>query len=290
MKKLFTIIIAIILICGTLTSCDSKENSNKNNSEGVSTPTIVYTEEQLQALGKVMVCGDYVGFAVDKKTQKNEVALAAGSITFVDEDLNFAALGHVPTNPISSQNKKIYDLKITSEGVNGIDAEYTKKTFANLDEHFSTVDGLFGRLNEFVYDTSREMEFGIPVQHEKAQLFLVRPENKSGWYDIYIEAVFVDSGTQQRDFIFSFTDEKLPSNYDEYTMEGRSGSPIIQHGKLVGAYSGTTGYFKQNTVESATYHRANFAADMQFLVLRKYDPSFNDEIFRDVPTLKDYFD
>ena len=298
MKKLLIVIVIGGIICGMLMSCTSMRGANK--SEEMS----VYTEEQLKALGKVMVGGDLVIFEYTDEANVM-MPVATGTMTFVDSNMSFAAYGH-EEQKVKTINKSLYASHLASVDKSGIKFDFNSfpKTIGVLESFFSTEDGLFGQMNGFVYETSKEMEFGIP-KAGAAQIYLIMPDNKSGWYEIFIHEKIIFKnpnsevieeaesdieiqpftlGTSKMDFQIEFTDAGLPDDFTEYNHSGRSGSPIIQSGKLVGAFS----CFDANNV--GTLSGANLAADMRFVQLKKYDKSFNAEFFRDVPTLKNYFD
>jgi hypothetical protein len=269
----------------------------------------IYSEAQLRALGKVMVMGEYVAFAGKETIEetpsytRTEKGFVCGTITFIDEKLQFAALAHSPSDPLSTTDNKIYEIQVNSVGVDGFDDDVTERIFGSIDKSFYTYDGLFGKISGLAYDPTNEMGFGLP-EEGPAQIYLVMPDNQSEFYDIYIESIYSDRESTELDldfrarytqnFRFRFTDPKLPSDFAEYNGAGRSGSPIIQNGKLVGAYSSqvTRTHFGEDGEElwDEKWHSANFAADLRFALLQEYDESFDAELFKDVPSLKGYFD
>ena len=296
MKKLIALALVSILVCGILASCVSGVDSENTNN---STPT--YSEEQLKALGTVMVGGDFVGFQDGEKDTNGQVHVIVGTITFIDKGLHFAALGHIPHGITEKLQNNIYNLLLVSAEKSGLNYEINKseRTIGLLENYFETGDGLFGEMSGFQYDPTKEMEFGMPEEGD-AFIYLEMPDDKSDWYAVNIEVLFDPDDTQYA-FSFSFTDARLPDDFVQYDFGGRSGSPLIQNGKIVGAFCSLPTFYLEEDfavtdgelelIGSGNQMTvANFAADMRFAQLQKYDENFNAELFRDVPTLRDYFD
>jgi len=263
-----------------------------------------YTEEQLQALGRVMVGGNLLMFGLYSSQDGGSSGIGnVGVLTFVDSDLRFAALAHIEDELREVNDRWVANIPLASINESGFEIGnlFAEEPVGYLKDEslFTTVDGLFGRFSEFYYDTSREMVFGLP-QPGAAQIWLVMPDNRSGWYEIIIHEnkrvvcedpecgshghllLAFSRGTHDFDFFFSFTDARLPEWFNSVPHPGRSGAPIIQRGRLVGGLSGGITCIREMG--------ANLAADMRFAQLQRYDENFNAELFRNVPTLQDYFD
>jgi len=265
-------------------------------------PRPIYTEEQLQALGRVMVAGDLIQFSYDSRFDDGRFYLThtyIAMLTFVDRDLYFGAVAH-PIGPLLNyfaNNRTLLKMFLDSFDENGLNYRSINSInddsvfFAILLDYVDTADGLFGRLNGFTYDPAQEMGFGLP-EPGVAQIWLTMPDDQCGWYEIEISEILTHSSnrTRETDFRFTFTDERLPAEFNNFNQVGRSGSPIVQHDRLVGAHATSMSglRFGDMILGSGTFG-GNLAADMRFVQLLVYDENFDAELFRDVPTLELYF-
>lgn len=192
-----------------------------------------------------------------------------GTVTFIDpETLDFGGLGH-----------GIYDsgtgtlMPLARGAVVEVDINEVVKSERNapgelrgdfgrvvVGELWSNSDeGVFGRLSE-IPDTHYEP---IPVADKdtveagKAQILTTLSGEGIGIYDVEIEEIYTASGST-KNFLIRVTDESLLS-ITGGIVQGMSGSPIIQNGRLVGAVTHvlvsdpTRGYgiFIENMLDSA---------------------------------------
>ncbi len=193
-----------------------------------------------------------------------------GTITYVDADQNFAALGHgitdVDTGLLMDINYGMaYRSNILSvvKGESGTPGEivgtidYQKQNRIG-DITANTACGIFGTLNEdiFTYDASK----AVPVAHRQevekgAAQMLCAIDGEAAAYEIEIEKVDYDSG-DGKNFVIRVTDETLLKKTNGI-LQGMSGSPVLQNGKIVGAVTHvfvndpTKGYgiFIENMIE-----------------------------------------
>jgi hypothetical protein len=158
-----------------------------------------------------------------------------------------------------------------------------------MENPYFSEDGFFGQMSDdFAYNPANEMSFGFP-EEGTAQIYLEMPDDKSGYYEIYlvINETANLNDLDYSDFYFRYTDARLLDDFSTSvsTVVLRLGAPIIQRGRLVGVYSSILVWNEDNV-----WYSANFAADMRFAMLQEYDASFDAELFRNVPTLRGYFD
>lgn len=171
-----------------------------------------------------------------------------GTITYVDANQNFAALGHgitdVDTGLLMDINYGMaYWSNILSvvKGESGTPGEivgtidYQSKNRIG-DITSNTTCGIFGTLNEdiFSYDAAK----AVPVAHQQdiekgAAQMLCAVGGDVEAYDIEIEKIIYDSG-DSKNLVIRVTDEALLKKTNGI-LQGMSGSPILQNGKLVGA-------------------------------------------------------
>lgn len=190
-----------------------------------------------------------------------------GTITFYDKKSGkFGALGHAVT-----ETKENYILPITSGGITKTEIYSVKKGIAKApgelkgtltndtigDISGNTDKGVYGK----VYDTSSINKESIEVlpkskiKEGKASIFCTLDDNEIKEYSIEIEKVLLTS-SGNKNMIIKITDENLLEKTGGI-IQGMSGSPIVQDGKLVGAVTHvflndpTKGYgvFIENMIE-----------------------------------------
>ncbi len=197
-----------------------------------------------------------------------------GTLTFFDPETNrFAALGHGVSDSVT---KKILSIRggVLQEcsviGVNravkgkpgdlkGIFFHGAKK-LASVCEN--TPFGIFGTLTETVENPLYEKPVAIAAKEEvkpgKATILSTVEGTKPKEYEIEIVKVFQQSKKEQKGMVIRVTDKSLLEKTGGI-VQGMSGSPIIQNGKLVGAVTHvlindpTTGYgiFIENMLNAA---------------------------------------
>lgn len=169
-----------------------------------------------------------------------------GTVTYIDKtDGKFASLGHPVTNSDGDTidinggtlcGCVIYDVK---KGVRGTPGEL-KGAFESSkligDVVVNSSSGVFGTLST-TYDTSSlvKIEAGDidDVTPGRAQIYTTVSANEIQCYDISI--VKVDkNNSQNRNYVIKIDDEDL-IDATGGIVQGMSGSPIVQNGKLVGA-------------------------------------------------------
>lgn len=190
-----------------------------------------------------------------------------GTITFYDRKSGkFGALGHAVT-----ETKENYILPITSGGITKTEIYSVKKgapkvpgelkgTLTNDtigDIAGNTDKGVYGK----VYDVNSITKDSIKlltkskIKEGKASIFCTLDDNEIKEYSIEIEKVLLTS-SGNKNMIIKITDENLLEKTGGI-IQGMSGSPIVQDGKLVGAVTHvflndpTKGYgvFIENMIE-----------------------------------------
>ncbi|QCX32684.1 SpoIVB peptidase [Caloramator sp. E03] len=172
-----------------------------------------------------------------------------GTLTFYYDKTNiFGALGHpisdVDTGIIIPINSgKIYTAKIMAieQGVRGKPGEL-KGTFSIEDEIGSieknTPSGIYGKFTGKVDKPLYSKPIPIAMQNEikegPAKILTSINGNEVKEYDIYIEKLTQQTKPNSKSMIIRITDNELLSKTGGI-VQGMSGSPIIQDGKLVGA-------------------------------------------------------
>ena len=176
-------------------------------------------------------------------------AQGVGTMTYMDADGNFGALGHgisdVDTSTIMKMTDgTLYRTKILSveKGRIGHPGEMTGMIIYS-DENvlgdilYNGEEGIFGRLDE----DGKDLSSGTPVpvgykqeiKKEPAQI-LCTVDGQTKYYDVEITGIQLDHDNINRGIELKVTDQELLERTGGI-VQGMSGSPIIQDGKLIGA-------------------------------------------------------
>ncbi|WP_228547458.1 SpoIVB peptidase [Filobacillus milosensis] len=173
-----------------------------------------------------------------------------GTLTFYDpESKKYGALGHVimdhqTKKPIDIYNGKIVTSDITSinKGKNGTPGE-KKARFSMDDDSLGTIQinsdyGIFGKLNDSSFIKGHQDPIPVAKANEvkegKAQILTVVEDDKVKTFDIEIISSVPSKNPETKGMIIKVTDKELLKKTGGI-VQGMSGSPIIQNGKLVGA-------------------------------------------------------
>lgn len=164
-----------------------------------------------------------------------------GTVTYIDEDGNFGALGH----PVADLNGKNYDVlggqvyTSTIIGVNkakrGKAGELKGMFIGETPIGKITVNqncGLFGKLNNASDYQKEKVSISTATVGKAKILSTINAQTKEE-YDIEIVKTDYKKGNN-KNLVIKITDKDL-LNKTGGILQGMSGSPIIQNGKLVGA-------------------------------------------------------
>lgn len=167
-----------------------------------------------------------------------------GTLTFIDpETKKFGALGHEILDKntgdlLSVDDGSIYYSYITgiTRSTDGTPGEKeatidSSKIYGNIDEN--TIKGIFGTYTDKL-DDSELYEVGniSDIKKGNASIFTVLDGEEIGAYTINIESVNEKDST--KNIVFTITDERLLQKAGGI-IQGMSGSPILQDGKIIGA-------------------------------------------------------
>lgn len=177
-------------------------------------------------------------------------ASGVGTLTFYDpEHHSFGALGHIISDvdtgePITVGGGQVLQSNVTSveKGESGKPGE-KRAIFFNEDEVLGDIEkntrfGIFGRMTAFpdygIVEEPIPVAMMEEVEEGPAQIYTVVEGNKVQKYDIDIVNVIRQQYPATKGMIIKITDKAL-LNKTGGIVQGMSGSPIIQNGKLVGA-------------------------------------------------------
>jgi len=172
-----------------------------------------------------------------------------GTMTFYDSESNkFGALGHPITDcdtnePFLIKKGDILDSSIISvrKGEKGSPGEL-RGVFINEDNpcgniQSNTQSGIYGKLEGNKLDEKCNLisvGFRNEITTGKAKIITTIDEQGPKEYDIEIEKLMDQSAPNSKSMVIKITDERLLEKTGGI-VQGMSGSPIIQNGKLIGA-------------------------------------------------------
>ncbi|MDE6949450.1 MAG: SpoIVB peptidase [Lachnospiraceae bacterium] len=178
-------------------------------------------------------------------------AQGVGTLTFVDEEGNFGALGHGITDADTGElmelgRGSLYGTRIVAvrKGTDGVPGELTgmieyDDTNVIGEITKNTPYGIFGRL-----DMEKAKESGIEFVAQEigfkqdirlgAATMISTINDEMQEYDIEITAIHMGNDGGKKGLELIVTDEEL-INLTGGIVQGMSGSPIMQDGKVVGA-------------------------------------------------------
>ena len=198
-------------------------------------------------------------------------AQGVGTMTYIDDNGNFGALGHgindVDTSTLMEMNDgTLYQTEIISirKGAAGQPGEMTGMIVYSDDRILGDITsnstrGIFGKCNQkaLALGTEDALPIGLKQEIEKgpAQI-LCTVDGTTRYYDIEITELHLDHDNVNRGIELRVTDPELLSVIGGI-VQGMSGAPIIQKEKFVGAVThvlvqdSTRGYgiFIENMLE-----------------------------------------
>ncbi len=176
-------------------------------------------------------------------------AQGVGTMTYIDPDGNFGALGHgindIDTSTLMHmENGTLYhtDIVDIKKGTDGNPGEMTGMIVYSKDNILGTITsnsskGIFGVCNESALQLGVQEPLPIGLKQEivkgPAQI-LCTVEDEAAYYDVEITAVHLDHDNVNRGIELKVTDPRL-LEVTGGIVQGMSGSPIIQNGKIIGA-------------------------------------------------------
>ena len=172
-----------------------------------------------------------------------------GTLTFVTEDQDYGALGHgvsdIDTGElITIDTGSIYETKITgiSKGRRGVPGEVTGLIQFRPSAYLGTIgengeNGIFGKLEQLPATLTNVEAIPVGYKQEITQgsaQIICSVNGERAAYDIEIESVDYHPREENKGIRYRVVDERL-LDATGGIIQGMSGSPIIQNGRLVGA-------------------------------------------------------
>lgn len=172
-----------------------------------------------------------------------------GTLTYYTANGEYGALGHGVSDAdtgvaMELSEGKIYETQIIgiNKGVEGTPGELSGVIHYGTHSYLGTIDwnrnvGIHGTLDgnlELLGESScLEVAYKQDIEYGKAYI-VSGISGKNEMYEIEIEEVNYDKSAENKGILFQVTDEKL-LELTGGIVQGMSGSPIIQNGKMIGA-------------------------------------------------------
>ena len=176
-------------------------------------------------------------------------AQGVGTLTYIDAMGKFGALGHGVTDVDTStlmevEDGTLYRTEIVSikKGKAGTPGEMTGMIVYSEDQILGDIDyngeeGIFGECNEEALSLCCEKPLPIALKqeiHDGPAKILCTLDGITNYYQVDIVHVQLDHDNINRGIELVVTDERLLEKTGGI-VQGMSGSPIIQDGKIIGA-------------------------------------------------------
>lgn len=218
-----------------------------HNSDGKSVTLLVNREGEEIPISIQPVLGEDQEYKLGIWVRDNTQGI--GTLTYVEENGNFGALGHGISDTDTGElldvsGGELYQAQIVSvlKGTKGnpgelsgyIDYQDSRKIgliSANTEK------GIFGSVSDGCMCklplTSMEVGYKQEVETGKAQI-LADLEGEVKYYDVEITDIFRNQSDTNKAFSIQVTDPELLAATGGI-VQGMSGSPIVQNGKIIGA-------------------------------------------------------
>lgn len=177
-------------------------------------------------------------------------AAGVGTLTFFDNETHrFAALGHIITDGETGTPVSVYNGRIVRAHVTGIEEGKRGKpgeklgVFVQESDVIGSIDtnsefgiggALYQELENPIFKEPLPMALASEVVEGPASMVTVVDGQCLETFDVVIQRVSYQSRPQSKGMVIKITDERLLSRTGGI-IQGMSGSPIIQGGKVVGA-------------------------------------------------------
>ena len=170
-----------------------------------------------------------------------------GTMTYVDVKGRFGALGHGISDTDTGElldvsGGELYQAQIVSiiRGAQGVPGELSGYIEYEDEKKIGTIEkntdiGIFGQIFSDTQISGEKVKIGYKqeVKKGKAQI-LMQLEGKVEYYDIEITDIYSSQQDTNKSFQIQVTDPELLAKTGGI-VQGMSGSPILQDGKLIGA-------------------------------------------------------
>ena len=169
-----------------------------------------------------------------------------GTITYYDaENKTFAALGHSISDVDTGQIMPLQKGEILKSSITGIhrgeagtpgelQGVFEQQPIGTL--YGNEKEGIFGNLSDHFTCTGKEVEIGLKQNVKEGKASILCTIDESGVQEFEINIIKINRNAEQttKNMIIEVTDSTLLEKTGGI-VQGMSGSPILQDGKLIGA-------------------------------------------------------
>ena len=169
-----------------------------------------------------------------------------GTVTYYDKENNyFAALGHGVCDKDTSGLLPLRHGEVVQSNISGVtkstkgkagslDGYFTDKSFGVLTKNTSS--GIYGTICDNFNFNQKSIEIANcdEINTGRAEVYTTISGTEPRYYDIKISKICNTNKNTNENFVITVTDDELIDSCGGI-VQGMSGSPIIQNGKLVGA-------------------------------------------------------
>lgn len=222
----------------------AKELSDALNEMG-KTVELTFNKGGQEIILKTEVLDDLVSGEKQLGLKVKEDVLGIGTLTFVDYKKRFGALGHHVMDGETGAIRQLKSGEVASSVIIGstkaknktaghLNGLISEKKLGNIDKN--TNFGIYGNADVDLVRGLNKIEVASrsDIKMGKAQILSTIEGTKPKLYDVEIVKLTRQNAPSERSMIIRVTDKELIAKTGGI-VQGMSGSPIIQNGKLVGA-------------------------------------------------------
>ena len=171
-----------------------------------------------------------------------------GTLTYIKQDMEYGALGHPVSDGDTGSTIRLLDGKLYHtdivgivKGENGSPGELTgvinykeERCLGTIEKNTGT--GIYGELSKVPQEMEDAfVEVGMKQDIKRGEAFILSAlDGNLHQYQIKIDDVDFNGKEENKGILFHVTDERLLSETGGI-VQGMSGSPILQDGKIIGA-------------------------------------------------------
>ncbi len=169
-----------------------------------------------------------------------------GTMTFWEPESNrFAGLGHAISDTDTGRSIALLSGEVSRVNITGFAAgapglpgelkgEFLEKSGALGKIASNQAQGVYGTLTETLGGTPYEVAAAQEITKGPAQILTTISGTEPQYYDVVIERIALRTSDPNKNMILRVTDKRLLDS-TAGIVQGMSGSPILQNGRLVGA-------------------------------------------------------
>ena len=200
-----------------------------------------YTKTQ-----KVLVVGELTAFEVPNYVESTNSTgfiktslKKLGVITYINPETNqFAALGHSLTNSglETEIEGRCYGVEISNirSSMQSLQNVYMNPNEPIGEVYYDSYSGVYGKVDDITYKNYKEVETASRYEVKKGEAYILISLDGEAVQKYKVEIVGVNHLAKSKNIRVKIIDERL-LNKTGGIVQGMSGTPLMQNGKLIGA-------------------------------------------------------